>query len=481
MTQFRYTAVEVRQRPDGKPFYLMEASATDILQWSAVPRKKQEFQLGYQRKLDERHEGIRDFLKHDPSNIVPTAVLIAATKNLRIEDCVTTEEGNQVHVPGVKQVVFEISDVLTDDEKLKAAYDDLFNRLNDKERDFVTSGLAQDLSILVDDDAIDEDSPLPPESYVAVIAKELRSAIMDRTVLAEGRYEVLLDYANLVQLPGMILDGQHRVFGAKLVNSFDAKLPVVLLTETSVAEQAFQFYVVNNKATKLTPTELRGTISTSLTAKEIEELYDRFKQAGVSADTARWTHMINTDGESPFNGLIDFGFQKGFLKENVMFQVVSAFMRPKRGLKSVFQSVQSWDDDGYRMMLFYAFWRKISDLYPNAWAAAVASKGGQLLMKATMLVLQKYLFERFAANMPARQRKGEPSPVSTVDELERSIADELYYLPEEFFTRSWSRTDLDTSDGRAMLLEQVQKVVQNLGKNVANFQLFKQSKSDAVS
>ena len=193
---------------------------------------------------------------------------------------------------------------------------------------------------------------------------------------------------------------------------------------------------------------------------------------------------MNTATESPFLGLIDFGFQKGFLKENVMFQVVTQFMRPKRSLRVVFQPVAEWNDpegDAYRMKLFFTFWSTIRDRYPNAWNAALANRGGQLLMKATMLTLQKYVFVRFAGSMPTRQRKGEQSPVTSSEELSRSVEDELYHLPEEFFTKSWTRTDIDTSDGRTMLFEQMSKVILNLGKNVASYQLFKQSKSDSSS
>jgi hypothetical protein len=279
----------------------------------------------------------------------------------------------------------------------------------------------------------------------------------------------------------MILDGQHRVYGAKLINEYDVRLPIVLLVDTDAAEQAFQFYVVNNKATKLTPTELRGTISTSLTSEEIQLLYDRFKQAGVSADSARWTHLLNNSELSPFVGLIDFGFQKGFLKENVMFQVVNQFMRPPRSLKSVYSSVSEWEEDEYRINLFFRFWATVKSIYPNAWSNAVKDAGGQLLMKATMLTLQRYIFSQFAADMPKRSRRGQGSPIANAEEFEQSVKDELFYLPEEFFTRKWNRTDIDTSDGRAMLNEQITKVIQGQGRNIGNMQLFKSSKSDSSS
>ena len=73
--------------------------------------------------------------------------------------------------------------------------------------------------------------------------------------------------------PSAIIDGQHRVFGAREVSDFDVVLPVVLLPGLPYEEQVFHFYVLNNKARPLRPTELRATISTSLTNKEIGDLY----------------------------------------------------------------------------------------------------------------------------------------------------------------------------------------------------------------
>jgi hypothetical protein len=483
MNKFSYAAIEVQQRPDGRRFYLIEAPAAEILEWAGVPIGKRDFEPGYQWKIDDRHEGIRDYLRHDPNNIIPSAVLIAANRNYEISDYSIDAGLGAVKVPGIKRVTFSVPSELDSSQQLRNATEELISRLSPAERTYVASGTPTSLEA-DDDENSDDESPLPPESYVAVIAREMQEAVVDPASVSPDRMKILLEYASMMQLPGMILDGQHRVYGAKLVNAFDVHLPVVLLTATTVAEQAFQFYVVNNKATKLTPTELRGTISTSLTAQEISSLYERFRQAGVSADTARWTHQANNAEGSPFLGLIDFGFQKGFLKENVMFQVMTQFMRPARSLRSVFQSVPEWNDpdgDTFRMQMFFTFWITIRDQYKDAWNGAVANRGGQLLMKATMLTLQKYVFGRFAADMPKRQRKGEKSPVSSAEELSRSVADELYHLPEEFFTRRWTRTDIDTSDGRSMLHEQITKVIQGLGRNVANFQLFKQSKSDAAS
>src|SRR5690606_32840976 len=108
---------------------------------------------------------------------------------------------------------------------------------------------------------------------------------------------------------------------------------------------------------------------------------------------ARWTNQINTDPESPFRGLINFGFTdtSAFIPENVMFQVVSKFMKPARRFRAVFNETPEWSDPQYRMRAFFVLWTAIKDMYPAAWEEA--QRWGQqgnppkpIFMKATMLV-----------------------------------------------------------------------------------------------
>ena len=69
---------------------------------------------------------------------------------------------------------------------------------------------------------------------------------------------------------------------------------------------------------------MRRIVSTSLTNAEIADLYDRFKAAGVEAEEARWTLVLNTRPMSPFQGRIDFGYGEpgAIIPENVADQVV---------------------------------------------------------------------------------------------------------------------------------------------------------------
>ena len=219
-----------------------------------------------------------------------------------------------------------------------------------------------------------------PKSYLALLAAELKVASTSIDKLPLDRSKAVTDFVMGMTKPGLILDGQHREFGAKNVHRARRISAVIILPGLDVSEQVFHFYVLNNKVHPLNPTELRATIGTSLTNKEIEKLYDRFKRAGVKAEKSTLTHRANTDPASPFKGLIDFGFSDsvGFLDENVMFQVISAFVDMPRRYSIIYSSVPEWTSDthyDHRLSLFYRFWSAIRNKYPQAWEKGLKAYG----------------------------------------------------------------------------------------------------------
>src|SRR5262249_3100042 len=113
--------------------------------------------------------------------------------------------------------------------------------------------LAEEAEESVDEE--EDEGAIFPSSYLASLAKELSAAITDWDTVAPARQEAIKSYIEGVSKPGLIIDGQHRVFGAKNVSEHDVRLPVILLPGLAYSEQVFQFYVLNSKARPLKPTE----------------------------------------------------------------------------------------------------------------------------------------------------------------------------------------------------------------------------------
>ena len=470
-----YYGIQVNQTPDSKPFYLLSASAHEILEWADAPRKQEKFLAGFQRKLGDRFSDITDFLTHPDShgrNIIPSSVIIATNlTNLLI----TPIENNgfvkiEIQIPERNKIV-----------ELKETISRLKQRLGTEELDSINLDLDPAEAIDGDEANIEDDADVPPESYLALIVKKLESVGEDFDKLDPEFRDAVYEYLDNTSKPGLILDGQHRVYGAKGVNEFSVNLPIVLIPDLEISEQVFHFYVLNNKARPLNKTELRSIVSTSLSNEEIHQLYDRFEQVGVVAEEASWTHKMNTDKNSPFRDLVNFGYtgSKAPIPENVANTVISKFIKMGRKYKPLYDSVDEWSSETaagyeYRLNVFFAMWRAVKSKYPNAWQSAISEGKGQILQKVNLVILQEFLLDKLVSEMPRRKTKGEGSPFSDVSGLEVEVSFQLHYLSEEFYTRTWVLKGLDTGTGHKEFRSALDDAVNSQSLNLGNRKLFKQ-------
>ena len=474
---YMYTALPVEQQPGAPLMYLLKSDAATLLRWADVPNAKADYMAGYQRVYSkDRAEEITEFLDLDPKNIIPGAVIVTA-----IEHAVTVDEPTSDD--GVAHLTITVA-AKSFEERLKEVLDRFRGRLSNEER--ASIGLRDealaDLESVADADAdietAEDEEPGLPESYIAALTAELQAAYDDFGALPEARRSAIRRYIDSVSKPGLIIDGQHRVFGAKDVTAHEVVLPIVLVPGLTTAEQVFHFYVLNNKAKPLSPTELRRTVSTSLTNAEIDSLWERFERAGVNPEQARWTHKINTDPRSPFRELINFGFEdSGFLKENVAYQLVSSFVRMPRKYRTLYSELDAWSskaDLDPRLDYFYAFWQAIRERYATVWDEGVRQSGQhQFFYKASLLVLQEFILDQLLQYMNVRRMENKPTPFADLDGLKAAITALLNYLPPEFFSREWQHKQIDTTEGRRFLRRQMDEVIQNEGKNLGNRALFR--------
>lgn len=486
MAEFTYRAIQVLQQPGAPAFYMTAAPASEVLEWSDVPRAKGQFMAGYQRPLnDKRVEDLADYIRRSAANVVPGAVIVAID-----EDYVTVVEDEPgfftLHIRGDErdfatqlQELFGAFSTRLSEEELSSAEVLVSKPEGAGGGEELSAESAVEVQEEEEKESEEEEESEYPISYLAQVAKELQAALVDWDALPKERQDAIRDYIGSVAKPGLIIDGQHRVFGAKNVSEHDVNLPLVILPGLEFAEQVFQFYVLNSKATALKPTELRRIVSTSLTNEEIERLYERFRAAGIEANEARWTLTMNQAPSSPFHGLIDFGFgnQGAVIPENVADQVVRGFMKmPRAKYRQLTDPLgEQWTNPDRRLEVFFWFWGAVKDYYKDLWeeAEASASEGvkDQLFMKAALLTLQSFLLKRFVTALPYRGA-GEPPPLSSRDELARMVASTLTNLPAEFFQREWKMKQIDTAEGRKELEGTMDTVWDAQGKVHGNLKLF---------
>jgi DGQHR domain-containing protein len=467
MSKFPYTCIKVQQTPDSIPLYVSTAKANELLRWCDVPRSKEGFMAGYQRELEGRHEKITEFFQQDPEhNIVPNAVIVAIDQSR----LVIKEDGRICHLT----IAMEESGL---EEMLASLIKQFEKRLSKEELE----SIELESGDYAEPDAEESDASIPPASYLAELTKRLREMRDSPEDLSVEQKKSISDYAMSVGRPGLIIDGQHRVFGAKEVVEFDVEFPVVFIPGLDFKEQVFHFYVLNNKAKPLNRTHLRRIISTTLSKSEIEKLYDRLRDAGVEAKSAEWTHRMNNDSDSPFRGLIDMGLQgsTGVISENVAYQVVSKFMLLHNRYRLLTENVSNWDtqSNDYRLRAFYTVWQAVKDCYPTAWRQAenqnAANEERQIFFKVSLITLQQYILDTLNSEMPKRRSKGHKSPFADLVELKSEVGYALPFLKEEFFMKPWKLTGLDTSSGHDIFRKTLDKAIQNESKNLGNMSLFK--------
>jgi hypothetical protein len=467
--QYTYTGIQFQQQPNAPMMYLLAVDARDLLRWADVPNAKADYMAGYQRVFTEdRVVAITDFLVSDAKNIIPGAVIVTIDSA-----AVSVVQSGDADVVSLTLLVQD----RPFEDRLNDLYEHFYSRLSDSERLNVP-----DASALDDENSGETTSDEPnvsgiPESYIATLTAELALARTNLTSLPPDRQEAIRNYVSSVSKPGLIIDGQHRVFGAKDVSQHNVRLPIVLIPGLDMGEQVFHFYVLNNKARPLTPTELRRTISTSLSNAEIDALWQRFDDAGVNPEATRWTHKMNTDPRSPFKDLVDFGLGgTGFIKENVAYQLVSKFVNMPRKYRSLYIDVPAWRNaDDERLDYFFSFWSAIRNRYEDLWHESVQLQGGQLFYKAAMLVLQEFVLDFLSQYMNVRRVEGKPSPFMDLEDLQQLVQASLTYLPPEFFAREWQEKQLDTSDRRAFLRSQMEMAVRNQGKGLGYQKLFRKA------
>lgn len=472
MTEYNYMCIKVQQTPDSLPLYVSTAKANELLKWCDVPRSREGFMAGYQRELEGRHEKITDFFEQDPkNNIVPNSVIVAIdASRFQVEKVSNAYRATiKIKEPDWNTLLMHLIDQFEQrlsDEEIESIDLEDGDRDDDEEEEEETQ---------------DTDAATPPASYLAELTKHLRAMRDAPDSLTTEQKKVIYDYANSVSLPGLIIDGQHRVYGAKEVTEFDVEFPVVFIPGLDFSEQVFHFYVLNNKAKPLSRTHLRRIISTSLSKGEIDQLYERLRSAGVEARSAEWTHRMNNDSESPFKGLIDMGLQgsRGAINENVAYQVVSKFMLLHNRYRLLTENIAQWDtqSNDYRLRAFYTVWHAVKDCYPTAWRQAenpdAPDEDRQLFFKVSLLMLQQYILDTLNADMPRRRSKGDKSPLADLVELKSEVGYTLPFLKEEFFLKPWKLTGLDTSTGHDVFRKTMDKAIQNESKNLGNMSLFK--------
>jgi DGQHR domain-containing protein len=246
---------------------------------------------------------------------------------------------------------------------------------------------------------------------------------------------------NETDKPGMIIDGQHRLMG---VLEFDRCTPlnVVALMNASDDETAFQFLVVNNKASKVPNSHLKAL---ALHYRE-DALDDRLREVRMSiSQHLDFVGFADQEPQSPFKGKIEWPNNpedQGFIAANAIESAI-AYLKQKR--------VPEFEDDGILLGFFFAIWTPISIKF-----ARYFNKDSNLLKKVSIVVLTEVLADNLIVEYD-NQRLDLTDYEKVAKEVERIIET----INPKFWESKWTAKSLDTSTGRSLLRDSLIKVRRN--------------------
>lgn len=245
------------------------------------------------------------------------------------------------------------------------------------------------------------------------------------------------------QPAGIIVDGQHRVIGAKEFSD-NVHLNVIGITGADDTEGAFQFLVINNNSSRVNPSQVKALF----TSYKEEDLVQRMLDSGsTNVDSEKITALDYFDGgaDSPFKDQLKWPKNEdGFIAPNALESGLSEVQN-----RSALLGVQDLEID-----TFTGIWAAIKDAWPKLWNADT-----HLLEKACIQALTVYICDALEKLLIYSD---DEIDYSDPELLSKGVRQVVKMLDQNFFDVQWAITGLDTRAGHQLLLDDLKRMASNV-------------------
>jgi DGQHR domain-containing protein len=263
------------------------------------------------------------------------------------------------------------------------------------------------------------------------------------------------DGATEAEKPGLVIDGQHRLKGIAEYSQ-DTHVNVVVLLNTDADEKAFQFLVINNKASKVSPDHIRA-----LNVNYSDALPERLITARLAvSDNVSSVQIADSDPDSPFKGLVKWPnnwVYKGPKPEKEGFIAPSAIEGAVSHIKS--KRVADLDDEETVDDFFLAIWSEVKSQWGAQFAQKSDSNPTKLLEKVGIVTLTEFLTGELISISRAKHSRFSLADMNMVRENTRDL---LGTLSPEFWVVAWKSASYDTRAGRDLLVEAIERMHGNV-------------------
>lgn len=525
--RFNYVAQSYRQGSSDLELFTFCASANEIKQWGGVPAKSERFHGGFQRALGDRYRNIMRYF--DDGQASPTSIVVAFREGTLSASPLGypgnwTSVNELSQVPEFKLLTFEAGYTELDSCDLAEMRAEVAKRLKTRlERSSGDSGESPDESMdtsegleTVDEsedeqslpDALDDEldvghsklqafyefisDDVKVEDWLAKetsrydeLRKKAKRTKKDEMAIAETPAERLKYLLASLLRPAMIVDGQHRVWGAYESEKSPIVFNVCAIKDASWIEQVFQFVVLNKLAKPISAGFLTSILNTSLTNAEVKDIERRFDTIRIKNTDRKIMKYLSLDERSPFFGRVASPGEvagvdnKGKLSDKGMINLAKTWLNLRHDKKKIemFQKAlkartitdarAKWHQDEVWTQYFYAFWNAIKEKYERdqIWDKR---ENVHLLYIVTMHAMQDMFLE---AKSEADVK------FKSAQHMAAEVSEYFKDVPGPFFM-GWEATGLQSGDGPQWIMNAIKslRAGQQLGTVTKNSELFAKPK-----
>lgn len=218
----------------------------------------------------------------------------------------------------------------------------------------------------------------------------------------------------------LIVDGQHRLNGMAEFESENLPVLVSALIDSSAEEQAFQFVVINNKASKVPTDNVKAIVASQLDETELQR---RLLYAGIKyGKIAGILREINDRQDSPFRGILDWPL-------NPESQRMVTLSGIETCLKTIGKRINVLDKNDEAIKdVFLAIWRTASQRFDELWGTH-----DKFMSKINLVALNEYLAEKLAFAWEV-----DLIDIEQLDQIESHMKMTLSALEADFWIKEWS-------------------------------------------
>jgi DGQHR domain-containing protein len=247
--------------------------------------------------------------------------------------------------------------------------------------------------------------------------------------------------------PGLIIDGQHRVFGA-IDYAYDVNLCVIAFLGGDDAERAFQFLVINNTAARVGKDHIKA-LNLQFDQARVNDRLLKSVGRTLGMKDPHYEDLQAIDSSGPFKGILALPTNpNGFVAPTAIESALAEIRnhRARLGIEDLEREV------------FLAIWSTIKKMMPDLWRESEERKLSHLLEKVSIYGLTAHIIRSFSY---ANQIADDPIDFSDEKVIRKYVEKIVSKIEATFWTIEWTAKALDTSFGRDTFIKSLEQIASN--------------------